>query len=435
MKKIFLGLVVIILSAAKGFAGDYYVVGVEHYNKGDYLKAVKSLETAVRQNPKNVNARYYLAQTYLVQKRLAEAENQYNRIIFLAPSSDASRLSEKGLSLIRRAIEEGGKGKIASQDELDKYKDNYLDYVLSGTDEAKKWASFPVKVYIEPKKQKAICQSAFMQWQERTNKFISFIFVPTPNEAQIIVTLRDKLENSATNESYIAGLSKPYYQGENIIKSDMKILTIDPNTGNDLEDSFIYFATLHEIGHSLGMKGHSPKQEDVMYAKSSTAKAELSQRDLNTINLFYRIDKKALAQRGKGSTDVKLKQAIEYANSSPDKSVGWANLGDLYREKEMYSEAVKNYKKAIAIEPQKPELQALIGAAYKSMGDKTNAFNSFKKACDLDKSNSIYLYSFAEACLDSGQKATGQLYIDKFIQANPKAVSDERIQALMNLYK
>lgn len=434
MKKIFLASVIIIFSAATAFAGDYYVVGIDCFNKGDYQKATKSLETAVRQNPKNVNARYYLAQSYLQQKRVSDAADQYNRIILLAPTSDASKLSEKGLSLIAQA-RAGIKTPALTNDDLSRYKDNYLDYVTTGGDELMKWASFPVKVYIEPKKQKETCKQAFLQWENKTKKLVSFVFVPTIDDAQIILTFKDKLETSGTKESYIAGASKPYYQGKNIAKSEIKILTVDPSTGGDIEDSFVFFATLHEIGHSLGMKGHSPNEKDVMYAKASSAKAELSQRDVNTISLFYKIDKTTLASRKKGGSDVQLQQAIAYANSIPDKAVGWSNLGDLYSEKNMYAEAIRNYKKAAAIEPDKPETYNLMGSAYKMMGDKQNALTSMKKACDLDSSNIFYVYQYCELCLKANQKASGKLYLTNFVKSNPQSASDAKMQELLKLYQ
>jgi len=434
MKKILFSLAVIILSTATVFAGDYYVVGVDCFNKGLYEKATKSLEIAVRQNPKNVNARYYLAQSYLQQKRVSDAENQYNRIIFLAPSSDASRLSEKGLSFIAQA-RAGIKIAAPTVDDLARYKDNYLDYVMTNGDGLIKWASFPVKVYIEPKKQQQTCKNAFLQWENKTNKLVSFTFVPNVADAQIILTFKDKLETSGTKENYIAGVSKPYYQGNNIAKSEIKILTIDPATGGDIEDSFVFFAALHEIGHSLGMKGHSPNDKDIMYAKSSTAKTELTQRDINTINLFYKIDSTKLASRKKGGTDVQLQQAIDYANSVPDKSVGWSNLGDLYREKKMYNESVKNYKKALAIEPEKPDLYNLLGNTYTLMNDNQNALVSLKKACDLDSSNAFYVYQYTDLCLKANQKASGKLYLTNYLKANPQSSSDAKMQELLKKYQ
>lgn len=435
MKKFFLSLFLIFFTASHSIAGDYYVVGADCFKKGLYDKATTSLEHAVKVSPKNVNARYYLAQSYLAQKRTDDAIKQYDRIIVINPSSDAARLAQKGLALIYQSYTEIGGNKTISNDGLAQYKDNYLNYVLTGDGLLMKWAKFPINVYIDPKRQKTLAEKAFKQWQDKTNNLVSFNFVNAPETAQISVNFMDKLESSSTKDSYVAGFSKPYYQGENIVKSNINILTINPATRQPIEDSFVYFTTLHEIGHSLGLKGHSPKSEDVMYGQASDPKANLTQRDINTMNLFYKTDKKTLASRSKGQTDVQLQQALAYVKATPDKAVGWANLGDIYRNKKMYSEAIQNYNKAISIEPNKAELYNLVGTTYSQMGDPSKGFSNLKKACDLDKNNIFYLYQFGQLCAKTNQKEVGKNYVEKYLQANPQSASDEKIQSLLQSYK
>lgn len=430
MRKIIFTFFLMFIFTAKVFAGDYYIVGVDCFNKGLYDKSTVSLEHAVRISPKNVDARYFLAQSYLMQKRTGDAIEQYNRIIILAPSSQAARLSQKGLSLIAQSYKESSVGGVSDLS-LEQYKDNYLDYVLAADGTLKKWKTFPISVYIEPKRQKAVVQRAFEEWQSKTGDLVKFKYVNSPQVAQITMDFMDKLESSSTKESYVAGYSKPYYQGDYIVRSEIHILTIDPLTRKSIDDDFIFFSALHELGHSLGFAGHSPNSNDVMAGQSDVAKTSLTQRDINTMNVFYKMDKKSLLAKGSSQTDVKLQQAIAYAKATPDKAVGWANLGDLYRGKKMYAEAIKNYKKAIAIEPNKAELYNLIGATYQSMNDSANAFSNLKKACDMDKSNVFYLYQFVQVCVSTGQKQIGRDYVTSYVKANPQAAFDPKIQSLM----
>lgn len=437
MKKILFGFIFICVFSSNVFAADYFFVGVDCFNKGVYDKAASNLEHAVKINPKNVNARYYLAQVYLKQNRINDAKTQYDKIIVLAPASKAALLSQKGLSFIRQA-EMGITVTSASglsNDELAKYSDNYLDYVLTSDGKIFKWASFPVTVYIEPKSQKDLAQKAFKQWQEKSNNLVSFKFVPQTAQAQITVDFKDKLETDSGKESYIAGYSKPYYQGENIVKSEIHILDKNPDTGEAISDDFISFALLHEIGHSLGFKGHSSDEKDVMAPSATNPKTTLTQRDINTLNVFYKITPEVLTTRNKGTTDVQLQQALDYVKKTPDKAVGWSNLGDIYRSKKMYSDAIQNYQKAISIEPDKAETYNLLGATYLDMKDTKNAYTNLKKACDLDKSNVFYIYQFAKLCLTTGQKEIGKNYLNNFIKTNPESTSDEKIQSLLKQYQ
>lgn len=434
MKKILLSVIIMLAFTSSGFAAEYYLVGVDAFNKGIYDKACANLEHAVKISPKNVNARYYLAQAYLKQNRLNDAVNQYNRIVLLSPGSDAAVLSQKGLSLIKQSYQ-GNKGTIASLDALAAYGDNYLDYVLTSDGQIEKWSAFPLNVYVEQSKSKAAVQKAFEQWQTASKKLVSFNYVNAPEKAQIIVDFQSKLESSSTKESFIAGFSKPYYQNGKIVKSEIHLLDIDPETKKELDGDFIEFSALHEIGHSLGFRGHSPEDQDVMAASSTTVKPTLTKRDLNTLNVFYKIDKATLLARKGGQTDLKFQQAIAYVKKSPEKSVGWASLGDIYRNKKMYPDAIKNYQKAITIEPAKPELYSLLGAAYAASGDNQNAYLNLKKTCDLAPSNIFYLFQFGQICMKTGHADTGKSYLDSYVKAHPKDVSDEKIQSLMKLYQ
>ncbi len=433
MKKTLIFILLMFLLSNKSYSADYYIVGIDAFKKGVYDKAASNLEHAVRINPKNVNARYYLAQTYLSQNRIFDAKNQYNRIIILAPTSDAARLSQLGLSLICQSYN-NNEG-LVSFDDMSRYKDNYLNYVLTGDGKILKWSSFPINVYIEPKKHKTTAIKAFEQWQEKSNNIAKFNFVSSPENAQIVLTFKTKLESTSNQDSYIAGYSKPYYQGNNISKSEINILSINPNTNEDLDDEYILFSTLHEIGHSLGFRGHSPNQNDVMAPSAVNPKIKLTQRDINTLISFYKTDEKMLLAKNKGQTDVQLQQALDYVKQMPTKAVGWSNLGDIYKNKKMYSNAIKNYKKAISIEPDKAETYNLIGSTYLEIQDSQNAFINLKKACDLDNTNSFYIYQFVKFCNDNGKKETGKSYLDKYLEKNPKAANDDKILNLKKMYK
>ena len=438
MKKFFLSVILTIVLGLQVYAEDYYAIGLEAFQQKDLQSAYKNFEAAIKINPQNVNARYYLAQVYLLQNRISEAKDQYKRIILLNPSSHAAILSQKGLSLIKQA-EEGIKSapKTASEepqsDLFSKYKDNYLDYVLTSNGLALKWNDFPVNVYIEPKKQKDVVKKAFKEWEEKSG-LAKFTFAESPQNAQITVNLKDKLEDTSKQESYIAGYSKPYCSKDKIIKSEINILTINPGTNKDLDDNFIYFSTLHEIGHSLGFRGHSPDKNDVMYPVSTDTKTGLTQRDLNTLTLLYKVNSQTLQSRNKGSTDVHLQQALEYVKRTPNKSVGWANLGDIYKGKKMYSQAITNYQKAISIEPAKAELYNLLGSTYAETRDTTKAFMNLKRAYDLDSKNSFYLYQFAKFCYNNDKKEIGEQYLNNYIKSYPESISDEKIKALQEIY-
>jgi tetratricopeptide (TPR) repeat protein len=425
MKKIFFSVLILLSCSTCAFAGDYYTVGINCFNRGLYDNAIQNFQRAVRISPKNVNARYYLAQAYLAKNKISEAEDQYTRIILLSPNSSAGRLSQKGIFLIQQAYR---KPEVQNHSASGSYGNDYLAYVISQSAPIVRWAHFPITVYIEAKPQRAIAIQACQQWEAKTG-IVRFRFVNTPN-AQINIKFLSSLESTDTKDSFVAGYSKPYAQGENMVRSDIQVLTFDPETKQNISNSFIYFTLLHELGHSLGFKGHSPNQKDVMYDSASEAKTQLTSRDVNTMKMLYEYDRKTLIAKIKGSGDVRLKEAQDYAKKMPDKAVAWENLGDVYKSENAYNNAISCYKKAVALEPNKAEAYGLLGNAYLSTGDNSGAYSNLKKACDLDKTNIYYVYKFVQAAAQVNQRNTALNYIDNFIKRNPSSANDSKLKQL-----
>ena len=69
--------------------------------------------------------------------------------------------------------------------------------------------------------------------------------------------------------------------------------------GNFFSDKELYNTILHEIGHALGIMGHSYSSEDLMYmatdndsnfyAPYRSSFQYLSSKDINTIKLLYKM--------------------------------------------------------------------------------------------------------------------------------------------------
>ena len=428
MKKIFVtaSIITTIFSANISFAVDYYAKGVTQYKCGNYEAAAKNFEYAVKLNPKDVNSRYYLALAYIKQNYVYGAQKQYNRIILLAPESEAAKLSQQGLSLIRQA--ELGKNIKKADTNSATIENNYIQYVLTNGNIAK-WMKMPITVYIEPKKQKGVVQKSFEKWQAATDGLIKFAFSQNPN-SQITVKFKDTLENKTEQSSFVAGYSKPYYKNGNLSKSEITILAIDPDTGETIDDDIIAFTALHEIGHSLGLNGHSTDENDVMFESSEEPKENLSLRDINTIKLLYTVDAQRLEQILKGGQGKKLEQLLAYVKKFPNKAVGYGNLGDYYKSKNEFAKAIQAYQKAIAIEPASAEYYNLLGTTYEKAGDATKAFSNLKRACDLEPSNDFYLNQFVKACKTPEQKQVAKIYLQKFKKAYPSNKNNENIRNL-----
>lgn len=102
MKKIILSILVCFLLTNLAFA-DSFSSGVSAYNSQNYINALKHFQSAVKEDPFNSSARYYLAITYVKNKKPAEAIKEYNFILRTDPGSDAARLASAGLNLLQNS--------------------------------------------------------------------------------------------------------------------------------------------------------------------------------------------------------------------------------------------------------------------------------------------------------------------------------------------
>ncbi|HNB23069.1 MAG TPA: tetratricopeptide repeat protein [Candidatus Melainabacteria bacterium] len=73
-----------------------------------------------------------------------------------------------------------------------------------------------------------------------------------------------------------------------IDRADIRILTIDRQSQQPLSDEEMKKTCLHELGHSMGLQGHSTNNHDIMFfSMSNTNWPVLSKRDRATLFMIY----------------------------------------------------------------------------------------------------------------------------------------------------
>lgn len=72
-------------------------------------------------------------------------------------------------------------------------------------------------------------------------------------------------------------------------KVDQVFVTARYVDGSPAPLSNLYHTVLHEMGHALGMMGHSTEPGDIMYSTIGPAQDGLTDRDRNTLRLLYRL--------------------------------------------------------------------------------------------------------------------------------------------------
>ena len=142
-----------------------------------------------------------------------------------------------------------------------------------------------IKVYVVDDPKAHILKNAFSIWDSSMRDNLNFIFVNNKEEADISIKYVEQLGGTKlgiTNSSYINIQGRIYLHKANIFISKTHPI------GSKQSDASLLKTTLHEIGHAIGLLGHSNSINDIMYYSSaSTKNTSPSLRDIDTVNKLY----------------------------------------------------------------------------------------------------------------------------------------------------
>ena len=127
-----------------------------------------------------------------------------------------------------------------------------------------------------------LAKRALEQWSKASNQRFEFQIVNDPSLADVRFLWYEAYLKSA--DGVAIGMSIPNYSGTTLDKNDVVICLHDDH-GRRLSTDEISTTILHELGHMLGIQGHSPNWGDVMASESVTS--VISDRDIATLNRIY----------------------------------------------------------------------------------------------------------------------------------------------------
>ena len=362
---------IFICTAAIIFGISVKAMPVYYFKKGKtlleqqkYVKAYSSLKKAYKLNKNNKDYRYYYLQSLLNLSPNIQVQKEVFDLASDSTDDSTKQIAQDKVSEWRRNI-------------ITNYGSTYIEQapLESGII---RWEYFPLSICILDQSETSLpsyykneIKRAFSQWQTSV-KFISFKYVETTSDANIIVKIVP-LPKSVCDEQeckYVVGYTTPNFK-KRILK-DMTILlySTDPN-GNFFSDKELYNTVLHEIGHSLGIMGHSYSSEDLMYMAAENSKSiyasyrssfqYLSSKDINTIKLLYKlvpditntekINSKGLIYppiilgTSEEVANRKIKEAQNYIKNAPDLAGGYIDLGIAYAQVNKINDAIKSMQK------------------------------------------------------------------------------------------
>lgn len=347
-------------------------IGLNQFRHKNFDAAYKYYGFAKKVQPNNKEFcyNYVLAlanrrPTYSVQKEMFELAHKNNE-------DSATQLAKVNVNQWKNKL-------------LNKYGHNYIEQTPFDN-RILRWSisSFPLKVCIDypvnenlPQYYRAEITKAFYQWQQSTG-FLTFNFVNNKSDAQIIVKINPLPENmnNANSDKYVIAYTEP--EIKNDVLKKMTITLYDKDAGGSyFSDKELYNTILHEIGHALGIMGHSYSTDDLMYMSNENNHSiytryrssfqYISPKDINTIKLLYNFypditnvsknqadkEKMIYAPLILGSSeeisDKKVAEAKSYIKNAPNMPGGYIDLAIAYSNLGKNKNALEALEKALTL--------------------------------------------------------------------------------------
>ena len=367
---LFILLVIMMLYKSPVAGMYYYNKARDLYNAKQYEQSLPLFEKSLGADNKNLLTRFY----YVLALSKSEPTYDVQKKLYMMGISkiddEAKKYARYQAVALRHKLLEG-------------VEDNYIYNATLGNNIVR-WdiKSFPLKVYFEdttsiPNYYKENIDKAFNQWSIRTN-FVKFKEVSSPDEANIIVRFKDIPKDvcSGGECKYTIAYTDPVISNSDNL---LKRMNLTFYKTNPYHKSFspleMYNTALHEIGHTLGIMGHSDNKSDLMYSSNENNmnmyalyRSEfqyLSLRDLRTLALLYRLEPTVTNVKNintsnlyyspliLGSNDARLMQKVKelkkYIAEYPNLASGYINLAAVYADNGNFEDALQTLNYAASL--------------------------------------------------------------------------------------
>ena len=292
------------------FAPAHFYLGYALAQSGQNQRAIAEFQTSLQQDPGLKDAILNIGSNYQSLGDCNQAILWYERFLRDSPGSPKTADIQQRIQGLRRQmmqqasapapaasgtgepVQAGAPGSVSQADD-------YLSDACPGG-RYYRWCRMPVRVclvsgagisgYRDSYFQVFI--DSFNKWAEGSKNRLSFRFVADAAQADIVCDwTADAGRIVAAGRAVEGGLtrlsSKEQANGDASINS-AGITILTNRKGESLSDDDMKKVCLHEIGHALGINGHSTCNRDIMFfSESSTVWPALTRRDKGTICRLY----------------------------------------------------------------------------------------------------------------------------------------------------
>jgi tetratricopeptide (TPR) repeat protein len=256
-------------------------IGSNYQSLGDCGNAISWYERYLRENPNSPKAGDIKQRIMGLRQQLSQKTG--------APARPQERTSAYQAQTI---------ASYQTQPTAESVQDDYLANASSGG-RYFRWPRLPIRVFIAsgagtPEYRDSYARAlseAFSMWTQGSENRIAFVLVPDPQQSDLFCDWTadpNKVIDGGAVEGGLTKLSgQPQPNGDvSIVSARITLLT--NRSGIPLSNDDMKKVCLHEVGHALGINGHSSNNQDVMFfSESPTVWPSLTKRDRATICRLY----------------------------------------------------------------------------------------------------------------------------------------------------
>lgn len=322
-------------------------------------------------------------------------------------------------------------------------------------------------MFIEEGEYKSTILSALNEFKNTFSDIFTIEETSNKNLSDIEVVFEAR--PTANPNSLELGKTMPQYNDNGIIqKSHMQLFTNHPITKQAISKSEIYSTFLHEMGHAIGIVGHSQDENDLMYASST--RSTYSEKDVATVKAMYSTAEMSSETKQQVAQN-KLEEAEKYAQKYPKEAVSWINLAQTYYAQNNYTKAAEAYREAVKISPndanvyiglascyygskkydesieclkyaqalnldeyQRTRIIELMSYNYNAKGDLDNGYFYTREAIDANPYDKNNLGNFLIVCAKTGRKNEARTYLANYLQQKPEDRNDPALKDFADVF-
>lgn len=259
--------------------------------QGKLDEAITHLLKAIELNPDAPEAWNNLATVYQTQGKLQKAIDAYTELLKHYSDGPMAEKARASITLLSKELIKQGRA-ISNSSTPD-----YFEQATMGKPRHWSASKMPLKVFVEPAGKlpdykpfyEKTLRQAFDEWASASRGLVGFSFVNNINEAVIVcrfVNNQEKLSNATEGGETLVSSSN---SDNNMEKAQITVLTSTGDSIQEMTEERMHFRCLHEIGHALGLIGHSSDPQDVMFFSATIGDkvTSLSNRDVATLVKLY----------------------------------------------------------------------------------------------------------------------------------------------------